>query len=108
MVVVVAAVVEVVEEVEVEMEVVVAVVAAFVEVVVPGVVEVVVAPVEVVIVVAAAIYAQSLNGFQLIVPQQTSTVGYGASQVSLFLQQGASPRQSATHLYFFCCCRAIR
>jgi hypothetical protein len=81
--------------------VVVAVVAGMAVVVAAVVVAVVVVAVVVAIVVEAGMFEQRLNAFQPMAPQQTSTVGCGASHGSLLLAvQGASPRQSATHLRF--------
>ena len=55
-----------------------------------------------VIVVVAGIFEQRLNAFQAMpLPQQISTVGNGDSHGSfLLVEQGASPKQSATHLRF--------
>jgi hypothetical protein len=57
----------------------------------------------VVVVVAAGIFEQRLNAFQAMVPQQIWTVANGDSHGSFLLAvQGASPKQSATHLRFTC------
>ncbi len=93
--------------------VVVAVVVASVVVVVAGMVVVVAAVVVVavvagvvvvvVVVVAAGMFEQRLNAFQAMVPQQIWTVANGDSHGSFLLAvQGASPKQSATHLRFTC------
>ena len=58
-----------------------------------------------VIVVVAGIFEQRLrlNAFQAMVPQQIWTVANGDSHGSFLLAvQGASPKQSATHLRFTC------
>ncbi len=55
----------------------------------------------VVIVVSTGIFEQRLNAFQAMVPQQIWTVPNGDSHGSFLLAvQGASPKQSATHLRF--------